>query len=344
MTIDYGEIEAVLGQIMDNPISFEEMVSNTMEKGVIFSVSEWINILGAVVKEQFRSNGRMVGYLLLLLLSSAFLSALAKAFRNRQISDMGFYMIFLLLVLIFMKSFGVCFDLTAEVILELTDFMKVLMPAYLMAAAVGAYQTTAVVYYEGFLLLVYYFQKLMEWVLLPGIRAYVLFSMISFLGEADYFTKGREAMKKLILWILRAMIAVTGGLQVIQGMITPAMDEMKHTLFSKGISSLGSIGNVAGNVTDVILSSGILLKNGIGAAASVIILSICLIPAVEVICHMVLYQVLGILAEPISDKRILGLLNQAGEGMGLLVKLLFTVCALFLLTIAMVCVTTRGNL
>lgn len=344
MNIDYGEIEAVLGQIMDNPLSFGEMVSKTMEKGMVFSVSEWIGMMGTVAKEQLRNNGRIIGYLLLLLLSSALLSAVAKAFRSRQISDMGFYMIFLLMFLILMKSFGVCCEMTAEVILELTDFMKVLMPAYLMAAAVGAYQTTAVVYYEGFLLLVYYLQKLMEYVLLPGIRCYVLFSMISFLGEADYFTKGREGMKKLILWILRAMIAVTAGFGMIQGMITPAIDEMKHTLFSKGISSLGSLGNVAGNVTDVILGSGILLKNGIGAAASVIILSICLIPAVEVICHLVFYQALGILAEPISDKRFLGLLYQAGEGMGLLVKLLFTVCALFLLTIAMVCVTTRGTL
>ena len=119
---------------------------------------------------------------------------------------------------------------------------------------------------------------------------------------------------------------------------------MKHTVFSKGISSLGGLGNVAGNVTDVILGSGALLKNGIGAVASVILLSICLIPAVEVVCHRMFYQMLVILAEPISDKRFIGLLSQAGEGMGLLVKILFTVCALFLLTIAMASVTTGGIL
>ncbi len=344
MGIDYGEIEEVLGQIMDNPVSFGQMVSETMEHGMMVSFSDWMGLVGNVVKEQLQSNGRIIGYLLLLLLSSAMLSAVAKAFRSRQISDIGFYMIFLLMFLILMKSFGVCYDLTAEVIYELTDFMKVLMPAYLMAAAVGAYQTTAVVYYEGFLLLIYYFQKLMEVVLLPGIRCYVLLSMMSYLGEADYFTKGREGMKKLILWILRAMIGIAAGLQMIQGMITPAIDEMKHTVFSKGLSSLGNIGNVAGNVTDVILGSGVLLRNGIGVAASVILLSLCLIPAVEVACYVVFYQVLGIVAEPISDKRFLGLLSQAGEGMGLLLKLLFTVCALFLLTIAMVCVTTGGIL
>ena len=135
---------------------------------------------------------------------------------------------------------------------------------------------------------------------------------------------------------------MAAGLQMIQGMISPAVDEMKHTMFSKGISSLGNIGNVAQNVTDVILGSGALLRNGIGAAAAVMIISICLIPVAEVACYVVFYQVLAAVAEPISDKRMTDIIGQVGEGIGLLLKILFTVCALFLLTIAIVCVTTGG--
>ena len=129
---------------------------------------------------------------------------------------------------------------------------------------------------------------------------------------------------------------------MIQGLISPAVDEMKHTVFSKSVSSLGNIGNVAQNVTDVILGSGALLKNGIGAAAAIILISICLIPAAEVACYVIFYQVLAAVAEPISDKRITKAIGQMGEAIGLLVKLLFTVCAMFLLTIAIVCVTTGG--
>lgn len=342
--IDYGEIEAVLNQVMETPLSFETLVFETMEKGVSFSFVKWAEILGTVIRGQLQDHGRTIGYLLVLLLSSAILSSIAKAFRNRQISDMGFYMIFLLMILILLKSFGVCYDVTAGVIKDLVDFMRVLMPAYLMAAAMGAYRTTAVMYYEGFLILIYYLQKIMEHVLLPAVRAYFLISMVGYLGNEDYFSKGREGIKKLILWLSKGMIAVTAGAQMIQGMISPAIDEMKHTIFQKGISSLGSLGNVTQNVTDVILGSGELLKNGIGAAAAVIIVSICLIPVIEVGIYVIFYQVLGILAEPISDKRLLGIVGEAGVASGLLVKLLFTVCAMFLLTIALVCVTTGGML
>lgn len=340
--LDYGEIEAVLDQIMGKNVGFESMVQDAMDGGSLFSPGKWVGMIGNAVLEQLNSHGQTIGYLCLLIISAAVLATIAKAFRNRQISDMGFYMIYLLLFLLMMKSFGVCYELTESVIDDLIDFMKVLMPTYLMAAALSTYQTSAVVYYEGFLLMIYYLQKLVAGFLLPAIRCYVLFSMLGHLGQEEFFSKGTEGLKRLILWALKVMIGVVAGLQMVQGMISPAIDEMKHTVFSRGISSLGNIGNVAQNVTDVVLGAGGLLKNGIGVVAAVIIVSICLIPVAEVGCYVVFYQVLAAVAQPISDRRLTEAVSQMGEGIGLLVKLLFTVCAMFLLTIAIVCVTTGG--
>lgn len=340
--LDYGEIETVLEQIMGNHLSFESMVGEITESGELLSPGKWIGILGNVIMEQLNAHGQTIAYLCLLIISAAVLSTIAKAFRNRQISDMGFYMIYLLIFLIMMRSFGVCYSLTENVIVDLIDFMKVLMPTYLMAAAVSAYRTSAVIYYEGFLLLIYYLQKMVAIIVLPAIRCYVLFVMLGHLGKEEFFSKGREGIKKLILFLFKAMIGVTAGLQMIQGMISPAIDEFKQTALSRGISSLGNIGNVAQNVTDVVLGSGILLKNGIGVAAAVVIVSICLIPVAEVGCYTLFYNVLAAVSEPISDKRLTNAIGDMGEGIGLLGRLLFTICAMFLLTIAIVCVTTGG--
>lgn len=342
--LDLGEVEAVLSQIMGKGVSFQSMVTETIESGNVFTSGKWIGMMGNVLLEQLKTHGQTIGYLCVLILSAAVLATIAKAFQSRQISDMGFYMIYLLLFLIMMKSFGTCYELTESVVRDLVDFMKVLMPAYLMAAAVSAYRTSAVIYYEGFLVLIYYVQKLVLALILPGIRCYVLLSMLGYLGSEEIFARGRAGLKRILLFSFKAMIGVTAGMQMIQGMISPAVDEMKHSVLSKGVSSLGTIGNVAQNVTDVILGSGALLKNGIGAVGAVVIVSICLIPVVEVACYVVFYQVLAAVAEPISDKRLTGAIGEVSEGIGLLVKLLFTVCAMFLLTIAIVCVTTGGIL
>ena len=49
-------------------------------------------------------------------------------------------------------------------------------------------------------------------------------------------------------------------------------------------------------------------------------------------------------AEPFSDKKMVTFLGDMGDGMELLVKVLFAAAAMFLLTIAVICVTTGGVL
>lgn len=342
--LDYGEIETVLQQIIGKQVSFEEMVKGMTENGKFVSWGEGVGVLGNILLQQIKGHSRTIGYLLLLILSAAMLSTVARAFRNRQISAMGFYMIYLLLFVVMMRSFGECYELAEGVIADLIDFMKVLMPTYLMAAALSSYSTSAVVYYESFFVLIYYLQKLVAYVLLPAIRCYVLLAMTGNLSEVDFFSRGRKGLKKAILLLLKGMIAVTAGMQMIQGMLSPAVDQMKHTVVSKGVSSLGEFGKIAQNVTDVMLGSGALLKNGIGTAAALIIVTVCLIPAAEVGCYVVFYHVLAAVAEPISDEKLTGAIEDMAEGIGLLARLLLTVGTMFVLTIAIICVTTGGIL
>lgn len=340
--LDYGEIEEVLERILGKGTSFEMMLEQTLKEGKVLFPGSWIKMFGKIVIEQLRNHGQTVAYLLLLIISAAILSTIAKAFRNRQISDVGFYMIYLLLFLIMMKSFGTCYALTERVVADLIDFMRVLMPAYLMAAAVSSYRISAVVYYEGFLFLIYYLQKAVAGILLPGIRCYVVISMLSYLGKEGFLDKGREGLKKLLLFTMKIMIGVSAGGQMIQGMLLPAVDEFKQTALSKGLSSLGSIGNMMGNVADVVAGSGVLLKNGIGVVAAMVIVMVCLLPVAQAGCYALFYQALAVVAEPVSDKRLTCAIGEMGESIGLLVKLLFTVSVIFLLTIAMICVTTGG--
>jgi stage III sporulation protein AE len=341
---DYGEIESVLQGILGERVSFGDLVQEAMEYGRVGSGRQWIEGLVELVVKQFRDQGQTIGYLILLILSAAFLSVLAKAFQSKDISNLGFFMIYLLLSLILLKSFGTCYALAEALVEDLIEFMKVLMPVYLMAVAATSYGVTSAAYYEVFFLMLYYIQKFVLLVLLPAIRCYVLWNLLSYLGEEDLFFRARKLLKKAILVSFRAMLWLMVGVQMVRGMISPSIDEFNHTILSRGISGLGAVGNVTKNVTDVILASGVLLKNGIGLVGATLLVIICMIPVVQMMAYMLFYQVLSAVSEPVSDGKITALIGNTGDGIGLLVKLMFTICAMFLLTIAVVCVTTGGML
>ena len=93
--IGYGEIENILEQILGSPVNFEEIVNELMGSGNVFSITKGTGVFVDVLLGQLKNHGQTIASLLLLLISAAVLSNIAAAFRNRQISDMGFYMIYL---------------------------------------------------------------------------------------------------------------------------------------------------------------------------------------------------------------------------------------------------------
>ena len=115
---------------------------------------------------------------------------------------------------------------------------------------------------------------------------------------------------------------------MIQGLLTPAADAFRKLTVSKGIEMIPGIGDAGSSVTDMVLGSAMLIKNGIGAAALVVLLLLCLIPLAKLGIMMAAYYLLAAVLQPISDERV-------GCGMKLLFQTICMVLVLFLLTVAL---------
>ena len=100
------------------------------------------------------------------------------------------------------------------------------------------------------------------------------------------------------------------------------------------------IGDAGSSVTDMVLGSAMLIKNGIGAAALVVLILLCMVPLIKLAVIMLVYYVLAAILQPVSDERITECLLGMGNGVKLLFQAAFTVLALFLLTIALTTAVT----
>ena len=67
---------------------------------------------------------------------------------------------------------------------------------------------------------------------------------------------------------------------------------------------------------------------------------ICLVPVMQTAVLVILYKGAAAVIQPISDRRITDCLSGIGDGFHMLLKLLLTSGVLFLITIAIVAVTT----
>ena len=210
-----------------------------------------------------------------------------------------------------------------------------------VAASSGA--STAAVFYQGILMLVWMLQWVLLSILLPGVNLYILICLVNHLSREEMLGKMAELLNTAISWGLKTLLGVVVGLQVVKSLIAPVMDSLKRTAIGRTTSAIPGIGNAVNTVTELILTSAVLVRNSLGAA---VLIALVLTGAGPVIHYGILslaYRFLAALAQPVSDKRIVGALSTMGEGCALLLRIFFTAEILCMLTFLILTASFGGG-
>ena len=145
-------------------------------------------------------------------------------------------------------------------------------------------------------------------------------------------SKMAELLETAINWGLKTLIGFALGLQVVRNLIAPVMDTLKRSALGKTAGAIPGIGNAVNTVTELILTSAVLVRNSFGVAVLIVLILIGVHPLVHLGMLSLSYRFLAALAQPVSDKRIVGALSTFGEGCAILLRILITAEALCMLT------------
>lgn len=338
---DFEEINQVLREMLpEKKLDFGEVVMELLNGETKLSANLLIRLLEDSFFYEIRNGKEGLIHILLIALIAAVFTNFSGVLKNGQICSVGFYVLYMLLITIVFRSFQMVLDAAAVGIEKLILFMRALGPVYFLSVAFAVGSSTSIVFYELVLFLIYLVELLVLNFLLPLLHIYMVVKVFQYLSTEDYLSKLAELIEYLVGWMTKSLLAAVIGLNVIQGMITPAVDSLKRGVLSKGVEALPAIGDAIGGVTEVILGTAVLMKNGIGAAGAIICICICAVPVFQIFVMTVLYKLVAALIQPVSDRRIVGCLSAVGDGSSLLLKMVFMTGILFLLTIAIVTATT----
>lgn len=262
--------------------------------------------------------------LILLILLSAVFTSFAEIFENNQIGDISFFVVYLLFFTILMDSFSKMSSSLEKTISWMTEMMKGLAPAYYMTVCAASGAASAVVFYEGVLLMVWGIQWLLLTVLLPAAGMYVLLQLVNSLSREEMLGKMAELLNTAVSWGLKSLLAAVLGLQIIRNLVAPVMDSVKRGLLSKAAGALPGVGNAVNMVTELVVTSAVLVRNCLGVVILVVFVLIGTGPMLHYGILSLLYRLLAAVAQPVSDRRMVRALGTMGEGCALLLRILFT--------------------
>ena len=292
-------------------------------------------ILGA-----WEVNRKSILYLILLAIASAVFIGFSDIFQTRQVSQISFYMIYLLVMGICLASFQAASEWMANGVHTLTGFMKVLYPVYFAAVTVAKGSLSSLAFYHLAIILIVVIEELLLRLIVPGIHMYVIIRVMNSLQSEDYLSKFAELLETAIGWGLKTLMGSMIGLNVIQGMLGPAIDTVKRSAVTRGMEMVPGVGDLLGGTAEVALGTAVLIKNSIGIVGMFLCLVLCLAPLLQLAVITLGYKLAAALVQPVSDKRIIECISGVGEGCKMLMNCIFVTGILFLVTVAIVTYTT----
>lgn len=341
--VDFTDLDDLLKA---NPVTedfdFKGLVKQLISGEEIDKRLLFDSIKDTFLKEVSQSKGFMI-QIILLVAAFALLYNFANVFENAAVTDISFYIVYMILLALLMKSFLLISGILNEALGVMLGSMRALMPAFCLTMVFSTGTVTAMGFYQLTLFLLYLIETVLLYGVVPAVHIYIMLELLNHLTREEMISRMTELIKTGVEWVLKFLFSMVVGINVVQGLLSPVIDGFKTTMFARTAGMIPGFGSSINAVAEVMVGSGIIIKNGVGVAGILLVLVLCIGPLIKVGVMTLMYKLSAAVIQPIADKRLAGCISGMGEGARLLGKVLLTANVMLLLTIALVTAATTWN-
>ncbi len=338
--LDFTDLDALLEtQIFQGRAEkylFSDLVGELLADGIGgFDYTRIFKWAGDALFFELSENRKIMIEVVFLAVGFAVLRNFSGAFRSAYISEICFLLVYCILAVMLLESFSMYGTIVEETLGSGVNFMKALVPTFCISMVFSAGVETSAGFYQLAFLVIYLIQWLFLKVLMPVIHIYIILELFNHFFEDEKFQNLTELLKSAANWGMKTAGILVLGLNVVQTIVSPAKDRLVGGTITRAASFIPGVGTVLNGVGELLLGSGILIKNCVGAAALILLILLGVMPVLKLLGMSLFYKLAAIVIEPMSDRRITGCLKGMAEGGALYLKLVLYCIALLFVTVAL---------
>ena len=322
----------------DMDISFGELMKGFLSGDSTVDVSRIWSWVVSHCFETVRQKKAYLAQMLILLLAFVMLQGISGIFADSFLSDISFLAVYFLFLYNALRIFALMQQIVYSCMDRIAEFALLVQPVFCMAMIFSTGVNSASFTYEMLLLVLYLVQNLLQKLLLPLVFVFLITQFANYAWKEEHFSSLAKLLEGGIGLAQKLLVTFILGLNLIQGMVAPAVDQLKKTATVRTIGVIPGLGGAMNAVSEMLFGAGLLIKNCVGATVIVVLILLCAKPLLEISVLALIYRVLAALAQPVTDKRISGVLDALARAGMLYVKLAVTAVLLLFLTVAVVCV------
>lgn len=272
--------------------------------------------------------------ILVLFILSAVISSFLEALKNESTAKMAKMFFILCQLILLLYTFREVLTIVTETMDKMTEFLKIMLPAFMMCVAAAGSGLSAMLFYKLLLGFVCLVEGLLVSSLIPVAEGYAMLGILESLFGEKRFRGIMKLMKDGILWALKGLIMLVTGSGILQLIITPAIDKANTAVLQKTAGAIPGIGDIAESVSGITLASAMVVKNSFGAVVLLVLILIMIAPAIHIFVLLGTVKLASAIGGICGEKHMMECTDYITDAGFLLLRMMVTVTALFFLTLA----------
>ena len=335
--LNLNEITDISADYINNDISVEDIADKLLKGENFIDINTLFGKILSMISKEVMININLVVSLVVLAIVCSILTNLQNSFENKGISEISFIACYVMFVILTVTGFYECANLAGEVINEQTDFMKMAIPTYISLMISTGNITVAKTMEPIFLFIVQFIGKFIEQFMLPVVFWISILSVLNNLSDRFHLSKLISFSKQTITWLLAGMVTFFVAVMNLTGITSSAVDGVAIRSMKYAVGRfVPVVGGILTDSVDTVITSTLVVKNAMGVLGVVVMILICITPILKLGVSALLFKITAGIIEPITDKRIVGIISNIAGGISLLFIMVFSVTIMFIISITTV--------
>lgn len=271
---------------------------------------------------------------------SVFLSMinlLNTSFMNKEISEIAFFGIYLVLVAAIIKTFFNTVTIAYSLVKAITGFMNILLPIIIILLNLSGNIFSGNIISVSLVFIINLFASAMTYFIIPTLSFGFILSIIDNLLTDINISYLVSFIKQSVLFIMGIFSCLFIGILSIQGSLFASLDSLSLKTAKFAVSKLVPVlGSLISDSTDTVIGFIKVIKNSVGLIGVLILISLLIIPFMHMICSIVTLKISAFLSQPLTDSRVSKALNDASSFLSLLFGCFLMVAVLFIMLIGII--------
>lgn len=328
------ETEKYGGEFLED-IDISEMLNDALT-GKIDNNKIYKKVLNIFGTEINQSIVTLISVLIIVVIHSI-LKSISDNLENGNVAKIIYYVQYILIVSIIMANFTEIIALIKETASNLVGFMNALVPILITLMTFTGSAVTGGFIQPIILFMINFIGNIIQTVLIPFVLIIAVLSIVTKISDKVQITKITKFFKSSITWFLGIILTIFVGVLSLEGTLSSSIDGITAKTAKAVVSNIiPVVGKFLGDAVDSVLGCGLILKNALGVVGIIVIIGICVVPVMKLGVLTLIYNLAAAIIEPVSDEKIVKLLEEMGGTFKLLFGILCVLSAMLIIGVTLV--------